>query len=98
MLSTMPPSHSGSPEPAESCFTAPILARLLVHVPLQGTGKKKGTWKEMKTKEFTHCFSKTKTNYIQLLNTILEKHHIGNKFHATERRHYVCKIQVPPAK
>lgn len=94
----MPSSSPGSPEPPDTHFTAAILARLLVHVPVQGSAKKKGTRKETRTKEFSHRFSATKENYIQLLNTILEKHHIGNKFYATERRHYCCKIQVPPAK
>ena len=97
-MTTMPSSCRSSPEPLEPGFTAPILARLLVHVPVQGTAKKKSTRKETKTKEFTHRFEATKNNYIQLLNTILEKHHISDKFHATERRHYGCKIQVPPAK
>lgn len=78
--STMPPSYPGSPKPPDSCFTAPILARLLVYVPV-GTAKKKGTRKETKTKELTHSFSATRSNYIQLLNVILEKHHISNKFH-----------------
>jgi hypothetical protein len=97
-MTTMPSSCPGSPEPLEPGFTAPILARLLVHVPVQGTAKKKSSWKETRTKEFTHCFEATKRNYIQLLNAILEKHHIGTKYHATERRHYGCKMQVPPAK
>jgi hypothetical protein len=97
-MTTMPSSCPGSPEPLEPGFTAPILARLLVHVPVQGTAKKKSSRKETRTKEFTHCFEATKRNYIQLLNAILEKHHIGTKYHATERRHYGCKMQVPPAK
>jgi len=63
---------------------------------MQGPAKKKTIRKETKAKEFTHQFSATKANYIQLLNTILTKHHVGKKFHATERRHYGCKIQVPP--
>jgi hypothetical protein len=94
----MPPSRPNSLEPPESCFVALILARLVVHIPAQGTAKKKGTQKETKTKEFTHRFSATKANYIQLLNDILAKHHASNKFQATERRHYSCKIQVPPAR
>lgn len=86
-----------TPEPLEPHFTAPILARLIVHVPVV-TAKKKGTRKETKAKEFTHCFSATKGNYIELLNTILAKHHISKKFQASEHRHYGCKIQVPPTK
>jgi hypothetical protein len=97
-MTAMPPSYSSSPEPPEPFFTAPILARLAVQIPVSGMAKKKGTRKETKTKEFSHCFSATKSNYVQLLNTILAKHHIGNRFQATERRHYGCKIQVPPAK
>jgi hypothetical protein len=42
----MPSSCPGSPEPLEPGFTAPILARLLVHVPVQGTAKKKSSRKE----------------------------------------------------
>jgi hypothetical protein len=87
-----------SPEPQEPGFTAPILARLVVHVHVQGSAKKKTTRKETKTKEFSHRFLATKSNYIQLLNAILTKHHVGRKFLVTERRHYGCKIQVPPAK
>jgi len=60
--------------------------------------KKKSTRKETKTKEFTHCFAALKSNYIQLLNTVLAKHHVSKKFQATERHHYGCKMQVPPAK
>jgi hypothetical protein len=97
-MTTMPSSSPEPLQPPESCFTALILACLLVHVPVQGIAKKKSTRKETRTKEFTHSFLAMKSNYIQLLNSILEKHHIGNKFHATERRHYGCKIQVPPAK
>jgi hypothetical protein len=55
-------------------------------------GKKQGL------KSLLIAFEATKRNYIQLLNAILEKHHIGTKYHATERRHYGCKMQVPPAK
>jgi len=41
--------------------------------------KKKSTRKETKTKEFTHCFTASKSNYIQLLNTVLAKHHVSKK-------------------
>jgi len=88
---------STTPEPLEPHFIAPILARLTVYVPVQGTTKKK-TRKETKAKGFTHCFSATRGNYVQLLNTILAKHHIGKKFYATKHHHYVCKVQVPPTK
>ena len=89
---------SCTPEPLEPHFTTPILACLTVHVPVQNTAKKKSTRKETKAKEFTHCFSATKSSYVQLLNTILTKHHIGKKFYAMEHHYYGCKIQVPPAK
>jgi hypothetical protein len=92
----MTTSPLSTPEPPEPSFIAPINARLVVHVPVQGTTKK--TRKETKAKEFTHQFSASKANYIQLLNMILTKHHIGKKFQAMEHRHYGCKIQVPPAK
>ena len=92
-----PPTLSETPEPLEAYYTAPILARLTVHVPVQGTAKKKSTRKETKAKEFTHRFSASKSNYVQLLNTILTKHHVGKKFQATETRQYGCKIQVPPS-
>jgi hypothetical protein len=85
-----------TPEPLDPHFLAPVLARLIVHVSVQGTAKKKTTRKETKAKEFTHQFSATKPNYLLLLNTILSKHHIAKKFQATEHRHYGCKIQVPP--
>ena len=86
---------SSTPEP---CFSAPILARFTVHIPVQGTAKKKKTKKETRAKEFIHTFSATKSNYVQLLNTILAKHHISKKFQATEHCNYGCKIQVPPTK
>ena len=92
-------SSSPAPEPEDSTFSAPIIACLTVHTKTSGTGnKKKTTKKDMKTKEFTHTFCATKSNYIELLNTILTKHHIGNKLQVTEHRHYSCKMQVPPAK
>src|ERR1700722_10970259 len=83
-------------EPAE--FTAPVLARLTVHVAEANVSKKKTTKKEVRTKEFSFTFCSTKTNYVQLLNMILEKHHVGGRARTTERRHFSCKIQVPPAK
>jgi len=88
-----------SPEPLEPYFTAPILAHLIVYVSVQAQAKKKkSTRKETKTKEFTHCFTASKSNYIQLLNTVLVKHHVSKKFQATEHHHYGCKMQVPHAK
>ena len=87
-----------TPEPLEPHFTAPIHARLIVHVPVLAAARKKATRKETKSKEFSHHFSATKSNYVQLLNTVLMKHHVGKKYHATEHRRYGCKIQVPPAK
>jgi hypothetical protein len=89
---------SGTPEPLEPHFTAPILAHLIVHVPMPAQAKKKNTRKETKTKEFTHCFSASKSNYIQLLNAVLAKHHVSKKFQATEHHDYGCKMQVPSAK
>ena len=91
-------SGTGSPKPPEPHFTASIVVYLVIHVPIQSTVKKKSMKKETRTKEFSHCFSVTKHNYLHLLNTILEKHHIPKKFKSTEQHHYVCKIQVPPSK
>jgi hypothetical protein len=94
----MPPSASNSPEPESTSFTVPIIARLIVHVASQGSkNKKKTTKKDMKTKEFTHIFCATKPNYLNLLTTILTKHHVGHKLQVTDRRRYTCKMQVPPS-
>ena len=77
-------SGTGSPEPFEPHFTASIVVRLVIYVPIQSTVKKKSVKKEMRTKEFSHRFSATKHNYLYLLNTILEKHHIPKKFESME--------------
>jgi hypothetical protein len=87
-----------SPAPRESTFTVPVLAHLTVHIAEASVSKKKATRKEVKMKEFNYTFCSTKANYVQLLNTILEKHHISGKFQASERHRFSCKIQVPPAK
>jgi hypothetical protein len=88
---------SNSPEPDDSNFSVPIVARLIVHVAGQGSKKKKTTKKDTKTKEFTHSFSPTKPNYLEFLTTILMNHHIGNRLQVTDRRRYTCKMQVPPS-
>lgn len=74
----MASSACNNPEPEESSFSAPIIARLTVHIATQGK-KKKTIKKDTKTKEFTHTFCATKPNYLEFLTTILTKHHIGNK-------------------
>jgi ribosomal protein S7 len=84
-----------SPEPEEISFSVPIIARLIVHITSHG--KKKTTKKDTKTKEFSHTFSATKSNYLEFLTTVLTKHHIGNKLEVTHRRRYTCKMQVPPS-
>ena len=85
-----------SSEPDESGFSVPIIARLTVHIGGQGN-KKKATKKDTKTKEFSHTFYATKTNYLEFLTTFLTKHHINNKLRVTDRRRYTCKMQVPPS-
>jgi hypothetical protein len=87
-----------SPEPDESCFSVLIIARLIVHITAGSHGnKKKTTKRETKTKEFSHMFAATKSNYLELLSTILTKHHIGNRLQITDRRRYTFKMQVPPS-
>ena len=93
---TMASAASNSPEPEESSFMVPIIARLTVHVPGHGN-KKKTTKKDIKMKEFTHTFRATKSNYLEFLAAFLTKHHIGNKLQVTDRRRYTCKMQVPPS-
>jgi len=93
----MASSANNSPEPEESHFSASIITRLTVHIAGQGN-KKKTTKKDIKTKEFSHTFSATKSNYIEFLTTFLTKHHIGGKLQVTDRRRYPCKMQVPPSK
>ena len=80
----------------QSSFSVPIIARLTVHIASQGT-KKKTIKKDTKTKEFTHTFCATKSNYLGFLTTVLTKHHIGNRLQVTDRRRYTCKMQVPPS-
>ncbi len=63
----MASSACNNPEPEESSFSAPIIARLTVHIATQGK-KKKTIKKDTKTKD-----------YLEFLTTILTKHHIGNK-------------------
>ncbi|KAF8494901.1 hypothetical protein F5888DRAFT_1616438 [Russula emetica] len=92
----MASSADKSPEPDEFSFSAPIIACLTVHIAGQGS-KKKITKKDTKTKEFSHIFCATKSNYLEFLTTFLTKHHIGNKLRVTDRRHYTCKMQVPPS-
>ena len=91
----MASSAGNSPEPNDTHFSVPIIARLTVHIAGQGN-KKKTTKKDIKTKEFSHTFSVTKSNYLDFLTTFLTKHHIGNKLQVTDRRRYTCKMQVPP--
>jgi hypothetical protein len=83
-----------SPDSEE--FSVPIVARLLVHTNGHGS-KKKTTKKDTKTKEFSHTFSATRSNYLEFLTAVLTKHHIGNKLQVTDRRRYTCKMQVPPS-
>ena len=92
----MASNMDNTPEPIETEFSVPIIARLTVHIAGQGN-KKKATKKDIKTKEFSHTFSATKPNYLEFLTAFLTKHHIGNKLRVTERRRYTCKMQVPPA-
>jgi hypothetical protein len=92
----MATSENNTPGPEDSTFSVPIIARLIVHTTKQAN-KKKTTKKDTKTKEFTHTFSATKSNYLEFLSTILTKHHIGNKLQVTDRRRYTCKMQVPPS-
>ena len=93
----MATSSNSTPGPEDSTFSVPIIARLVVHTTKQAN-KKKTTKKDTKTKEFTHTFSTTKSNYVEFLSTILTKHHIGNKLQVTDRGRYTCKMQVPPSK
>ena len=93
----MASSANNSPEPEESSFSVPIIARLTVHTASQGN-KKKTTKKDTKTKEFEHTFCATKSNYLELLTTILSKHHVGKNTQVTDRKRYSCKMQVPPSK
>ena len=93
----MASSAGNSPEPEESSFSVPIIARLIFYVPSQGNKKKKTIKRDTKTKEFTHTFCLTKSNYLDFLTTILTKHHVGNKLQVTDRRRYICKMQVPPS-
>jgi hypothetical protein len=81
---------------AEATFSVPVLARLTTRIAVLGTGKKKSTKTDTRTKEFEHAFASTKSNYLELLNTILVKHHIMNK-EVTGNQSFRCKIQVPPA-
>ena len=90
-------NNSPEPEDSESCFAVPIIARLTVHIAGHGN-KKKTTRKDTKTKEFSHTFSVTKSNYLAFLTTFLTKHYINNKLQVTDRRRYTCKMQVPPSK
>jgi len=84
------------PEPEESTFSVPIIARLIVHVTGHAN-KKKPAKKDTKTKEFVHTFEATKSNYVEFLTTVLTKHHISNKLQVTDRTRYTCKMQVPPS-
>jgi len=77
-------------------FSVPIVTHLLVHITGHGS-KKKTTKKDTKTKEFSHTFSATKSNYLEFLTTVLTKHHIGNKLQVTDCQHYTCKMQVSPS-
>jgi hypothetical protein len=90
-------STNDTPEPEESYFSVPIITRLTVHIAGKGN-KKKTTKKDTKTKEFSHTFSTTKSNYLKFLTAVLTKHHIGDKLQVTDCRHYTCKMQVPPSK
>jgi hypothetical protein len=91
-------SAANGPQPQDPQFTGQVIARLMVHIAAPRQGKTKSTKKDMKTKEFPHTFCTTKANYVELLNAVLSKHHISNKFRVMERWCYGCKIQVPPAK
>jgi hypothetical protein len=93
----MATSANDTPEPEESCFSVPIIACLTVHITGKGN-KKKTTKKDTKTKEFSHTFSATKSNYLKFLTAVLTKHHIGDKLQVKDRRCYTCKMQVPPSK
>ena len=92
----MASSTNDCPEPPDSLsVSVPIIACLTVHVSGQGV-KKKSTKKKIKTKEFDHSFSTTKSNYLNFLAVFLEKHHV-NKLQVTDRRHYTLKMQVSPS-
>jgi hypothetical protein len=93
----MATSANDTLEPEETCYSVPIIAYLTMHIAGKGN-KKKTTKKDTKTKEFSHTFSITKSNYLKFLIVVLTKHHIGDKLQVTDRRHYTCKMQVPPLK
>jgi hypothetical protein len=78
-----------------------IIARLISYIPEAGSRKntkaKPKLKKETKSKEFKYIFTKSKANYVNLLQTILDKHHVSDSVgKVSERRVYPCKVQVPP--
>ena len=93
---TMASSTNNCSEPPDSLsVSVPIIAHLTVHVSRHGV-KKKSMKKEIKTKEFDHSFSMTKSNYLNFLAMFFEKHHV-NKLQVTDRKRYTLKMQVPPS-
>ncbi|KAF8274179.1 hypothetical protein EI94DRAFT_1696123 [Lactarius quietus] len=92
--------------PANSVdFDAPlsldVIARITFHTTsrssmAKGKKVKTTTAKETRAKEFSHIFADTEVNYLEFLQTILEKHHIV-KYTVTDQAVFLCKIQVPPA-
>ena len=96
---TMEPTLTPSSVHDDELVSYEIVARLTVYntISQSGNRKKATTKKETKTKEFKHIFAKTKANYVDLPQTILDKHHVSKTLSkVTEKRVYPCKIQVPP--
>ena len=96
-------SNGNSPEPTSQpvALAVPISCHLLYEVSTTSQSKKKTktTKKGSKVKQFMHSFSPTKSNYVELLNTMIVKHmslKVKNK--VSDERIFSCKIHVPPAK
>ncbi|KAK0432171.1 hypothetical protein EV421DRAFT_1509856 [Armillaria borealis] len=82
--------------PAPPSHCSPLCVRFTFYSTVT-TGKKKTEKKDLKVKELSFTFSATQDNYVDLLNTILNKYGITNR-KATSKKVFRIKIQIPPAK
>ncbi|RXW16753.1 hypothetical protein EST38_g9107 [Candolleomyces aberdarensis] len=100
-----PGSHSRSSTPEsdlEDDSRLPVVAKIVTYTTTKSkttTRKSKPkTTKETKTKNFRFAFAPTEEAYVELLKTILVKHHIKRLPDlVSKKKIYPMKIQVPPA-
>ena len=78
---------SPDPQDQHNAFTVSVSCHLVYEVSTSSQSKKKTvktTKKNSKVKQFNFSFAPTKSNYIELLNTLISKHTLKIKNKASD--------------